>query len=78
MATGVFSYRDGSGSTKQIANPADYQEYNIVIGNGDVNNATTSTAMLYSDPMGGGTSESIYPGGSYYSTKVFRSCKFVS
>lgn len=78
MANGTFTYPDRDGNRQKLVNPSDYDDYNIVIGIGDVDNATDATATLYTEPGSSGRSESIYPGGSLYSDDVFLCCRFTT
>ncbi|MFE9328923.1 hypothetical protein ACIHDR_49275 [Nocardia sp. NPDC052278] len=76
MATGSFYFKDANGNSQQIDDPTDYDDYNVIIGAGDLSNATDATVTLYTERGGSGGSDSIYPGGSRYSSSVYLSCKF--
>ncbi|WP_040839879.1 hypothetical protein [Nocardia brevicatena] len=76
MASGSFYFKDENGYPQHIDNPREWDDYNVIIGTSDLNNATDATVTLYTGRNGSGGSESIYPGGSRYSTAVYLSCRF--
>ena len=78
MAKGTFSYPDADGNTQRIVDPSDYSDYNITIGVGEVDNATDSTANMYTKHNSDGRVELIYPGGQKYSDAVYLCCRFTS
>ncbi|MFQ6394496.1 hypothetical protein ACLMAJ_13645 [Nocardia sp. KC 131] len=78
MAVGTFNYQNASGYSERIENPAEYQNYNLIVGNGLVDNQTSATVTLYSDLDGRGDSDYLYPNSSRYLSRGYRSFKFTS
>ncbi|MFE7797583.1 hypothetical protein [Nocardia sp. NPDC057440] len=78
MATGTFTFNNDYGYSEQIENPEEYQTYNIVIGNGLVDNQTSATVTLYSEPDCRGNFDYLHSRSSKYLSEAWRSFRFTS
>lgn len=78
MATGIFTFSNGYGYSEQMESPDEYQTYNIVIGNGLVDNQARGTVTLNSEPDCRGNSGYLHSRSSKYLGESWRRFGFTS